>query len=220
MTMCMEMHESRHARIIMYKMPYVVGIDEAGRGPLAGPVAVGAVSVAYPERSRGIMRKFFKGIKDSKKLTQSDRELWFDLALEAKREGLLEFVVSLVSERVIDRRGISYAINLGIKRCLLALRATEDAQVFLDGGIRAPEKFTHQLTVVRGDEKIPVVSLASIVAKVVRDRKMVRLSKKFPEFDFHTHKGYGTLMHRMALEKYGSTEVHRKSFLKNLTKSK
>ena len=74
-------------------MSCVVGIDEAGRGPLAGPEAVGMVSVAYPERSRGILRKFFKGIRDSKKLTPEDRELWFALALEAKKEKLLDFAV-------------------------------------------------------------------------------------------------------------------------------
>lgn len=198
-------------------MSYVIGIDEAGRGPLAGPVAVGAVSVAYPEQSRGMIKRFLKGIKDSKKLSISDRELWFELALEARKEGMLDFVVSLVSEKVIDRRGISYAINLGIKRCLAALNITEDSQVFLDGGIKAPEKFIHQLTVVRGDEKIPIVSLASIVAKVVRDRRMVRLSKKFPEFNFQTHKGYGTKLHCQAILKFGPSEVHRRSFLKNLS---
>lgn len=214
------MNESRHARIIMYKMPYVVGIDEAGRGPLAGPVAVGAVSVAYPEQSRGMIKRFFKGIKDSKKLSASDRELWFSLALEARKEGMLDFVVSLVSERVIDRRGISYAINLGIKRCLANLNTTGDSQIFLDGGIRAPKKFVHQLTVVRGDEKIPIVSLASIVAKVVRDRRMVRLSKKFPEFNFQTHKGYGTKLHRQAILEFGPSTVHRRSFLKNLPASR
>ena len=201
-------------------MQYVVGIDEAGRGPLAGPVAVGAVSVAYPERSRGMWRKFFKGIKDSKKLSVSDRELWFALALEARKDGELDFAVSLVSEKVIDKKGISYAIRLGIKRVLIALDVSRDSQIFLDGGIRAPERFSHQLTVVKGDEKIPIISLASIMAKVTRDRKMVRLSKKFPKFGFHIHKGYGTLMHRQALKKYGSTEVHRQSFLKNLTKSR
>ena len=211
--MGMEMHESRHTRIIMYKMQYVVGIDEAGRGPLAGPVAVGAVKIPLD-----FSKKFFKSIKDSKKLSEEERELWFSLATEAHKKGELDFAVSLVSERVIDRKGISYAIRLGIKRTLIALGVSLDSQVFLEGGIKAPEKFIHQTTVIRGDEKIPVISLASIVAKVTRDRKMVKLSKKFPEFDFHTHKGYGTLMHRKALQKYGSTEVHRKSFLKRLTK--
>ncbi|MDP3763818.1 MAG: ribonuclease HII [bacterium] len=196
-------------------MRYVVGIDEAGRGPLAGPVAVGAVSI--PLNSS---KNFFKGIQDSKKLTPEERELWFALALEARKERTLDFAVSLVSEKVIDRKGISYAIRLGIKRSLVALGVAEDSQVFLDGGIKAPKKFIHQLTVVKGDEKIPVISLASIVAKVIRDRKMVRLSKKFPEFDFHTHKGYGTFMHRRAIRKFGPTEIHRQSFLKKLTKSR
>ncbi len=196
-------------------MSYVIGIDEAGRGPLAGPVAVGAVKI-----SLGFKKSFFKSIQDSKKLTESERELWFDLATEAHKKGELDFAVSLVSEKVIDRKGISYAIRLGIKRTLLALGVSEDSQVFLDGGIKAPERFIHQTTVVRGDEKIPVISLASIVAKVTRDRKMVKLSKKFPEFSFHIHKGYGTYMHRQAIKKYGSTELHRKTFLKHLTKSR
>ena len=196
-------------------MGYVVGIDEAGRGPLAGPVAVGAVSIPL-----NFNKNFFKSIRDSKKLSSDDRDLWFELALEARKSGVLNFAVSLVSEKVIDRKGISYAIRLGIKRCLVALNVPEDSQVFLDGGIKAPIEFRHQLTVVKGDEKIPIVSLASIVAKVIRDRRMVKLSKKFPEFDFHMHKGYGTSLHRRALEKYGSTVIHRQSFLTRLTVAK
>ena len=196
----------------MYVMQYVVGIDEAGRGPLAGPVAVGVVAIPL-----NFSKKFFKGIKDSKQLSLEDRELWFSLATKAKRRGELDFRASLVSEKIIDKHGISYALRLGIKRCLKSLKITEDSQIFLDGSLKAPDKFKHQLTVIKGDEKIPVISLASIVAKVIRDRKMVKLSKKFPEFNFHIHKGYGTLMHREALKKYGFTTLHRQSFLKNLT---
>lgn len=198
-------------------MRYLVGIDEAGRGPLAGPVAVGAVSVAYPERSRGIVKNFFKGIKDSKKLSLAERELWYSLALEAKKKGELDFAVALVSEKVIDKKGIAAAIRLGIRRCLIALKVPEDAQIFLDGGIRAPEQFVHQTTVIKGDEKIPIISLASIAAKVTRDRWMVRLSKKYPEFDFHVHKGYGTAKHRLAISTFGLTSIHRRSFLGRLT---
>jgi ribonuclease HII len=193
-------------------MSYVIGIDEAGRGPLAGPVAIGVVKIPLD-----FDRTFFKTIKDSKKLSEVERELWFELALEAKKLGLLDFAVSLISEKIIDRRGISYAIKLGIKRSLEVLGVPLDSQIFLDGGIRAPEQFVHQLTVIKGDEKIPVISLASIVAKVIRDHRMVKLSKKFPEFNFHTHKGYGTLVHRQALLKYGSTAIHRQSFIKRLT---
>lgn len=191
-------------------MSQILGIDEAGRGPLAGPVSVGVVKIAP-----GFNKSFFKGIKDSKQLSPEERELWFSLATEAKKRGELDFKVSLVSEKVIDRRGISYALRLGIKRCLLALGALPDAQIFLDGALKAPSVFAHQLTVIRGDEKIPVISLASICAKVVRDRKMVKLSKKFPQFDFHIHKGYGTRRHREALQKYGLTALHRRTFIKN-----
>jgi ribonuclease HII len=196
-------------------MSYVVGIDEAGRGPLAGPVAIGAVVVPL-----NFKKNFFKSIKDSKQLSPADRELWFALALEARKEGKLDFAVSLVSEKVIDRRGIAYAIRLGIKRSLISLGVPEDSQVFLDGGIKAPREFIHQLTVIKGDEKIPIISLASIVAKVIRDKKMVKLSKKFPEFNFQKHKGYGTLEHRQAIQKFGPTVIHRRSFLIRLTKSR
>lgn len=193
-------------------MQFIAGIDEAGRGPLAGPVSVGVVAIPS-----NFSKKFFKGIKDSKQLTLEERELWFSLATGARKRGELDFHVALVSEKMIDKRGISFAIRLGIKRCLTKLRVKEDSQIFLDGSLKAPENFKHQLTVIKGDEKIPVISLASIVAKVTRDRKMVKLSKKFPKYHFHTHKGYGTLAHRQALAKYGSTGIHRLTFLKNLT---
>lgn len=193
-------------------MSQIAGIDEAGRGPLAGPVAVGVVSIPS-----NFNKKFFKSIRDSKQLSAEERELWFSLATEARRKGELDFRVSLVSEKIIDKHGISYALKLGIKRCLLQLGIDKDSQIFLDGALKAPEQFRHQLTVIRGDEKIPVISLASICAKVIRDRKMVRLSQKFPEFSFHINKGYGTLMHRKALAKYGLTELHRRSFLKKIS---
>lgn len=193
-------------------MTYIVGIDEAGRGPLAGPVAVGGVRI-----KEGFEKKFFKGIKDSKQLTQEERELWFALAQEGKKRGDLDFKVALVSEKVIDKHGIAYAIRLGIKRVLKSLDTSfTDSQIFLDGGIKAPDEFKHQKTVIKGDEKIPVISLASICAKVVRDKKMMKLSKKYPEYEFDLHKGYGTLIHREAIKKYGPIELHRKSFLKKL----
>lgn len=196
-------------------MTHIVGIDEAGRGPLAGPVSVGLVRIPV-----GFNKTFFKGIRDSKQLTAEERELWYQLALEGKKKGELDFAVSLVSEKVIDKHGISYALRLGIRRCLEKLGVASDSQIFLDGALKAPGEFKHQLTVIRGDEKIPVISLASIVAKVTRDRRMVRLAKKFPEFDFEINKGYGTRVHLSALRKYGRTVIHRQSFLKNLTLSK
>lgn len=193
-------------------MSWIIGIDEAGRGPLAGPVAVGAVKIPA-----GFNKNFFKGIKDSKQLSESDREEWSRLARHAKRLGEIDFAVALVSEKVIDKHGIAYAIRLGVKRCLKKLNVDPaDTQVFLDGALKAPEEFIHQLTIIKGDEKVPSISLASILAKVTRDRRMVSIAKKFPEYDFDIHKGYGTLVHRKAILRYGLTELHRKSFLKNI----
>lgn len=194
----------------------IVGIDEAGRGPLAGPVAVGAVRVIH----LGKFQKLVRGIKDSKKLSAEARELWYQKALQAKLFGELDFCVALVSERVIDKRGISYAIQLGIKRCLSKLSAYPRDQIFLDGSLKAPVEFVRQQTIVKGDEKIPVISLASICAKVTRDRKMVSLGKKFPKYGFEVHKGYGTKTHYAVLRKYGLTEAHRRSFLQSLTKGR
>jgi len=191
-------------------MKHIVGIDEAGRGPLAGLVAVGAVRV-----KEGFNKRFFRGIKDSKKLSEKKREQWFKKISEVRPRGDLDFVVSLVSEKIIDKHGIAYAVRLGIKRCLEKLKIKTGDQIFLDGGIKAPDKFIHQKTIIKGDEKVSVISLASICAKVTRDRYMVRLSKKYPEYGFEIHKGYGTLMHRKNIKKYGITDVHRKSFLKH-----
>src|SRR3989344_4922443 len=208
----MEVCKLRHGGIIYLSMSYVVGIDEAGRGPLAGPVAVGVVKVPP-----NFNKRFFYSIKDSKQLSPEERELWYALALESKKEGVLDFAVSLVSEKIIDRKGIVHAVKVGIKRCFKKLAIEEDSQIFLDGSLKAPEEFRHQRTIIKGDEKVPIISLASIVAKVTRDRMMVKISKKFPAFNFHVHKGYGTLMHREALKKHGSTVIHRQSFLHNLT---
>lgn len=202
-------------------MSYIVGIDEAGRGPLAGPVAVGVAKIINPDspEQRASFRKFFKGIKDSKQLTPEERELWYSLALEAKKRGEIDFHVALVSEKVIDKHGIAYALRLGIKRGLKVLKVSQSDQIFLDGALKAPKEFPHQLTVIKGDEKIPLISLASIMAKVKRDRLMVKAGEKFPQFKFEVHKGYGTKVHLQALKKYGLTTLHRRSFLKNLTSS-
>ncbi len=194
-------------------MQHVVGIDEAGRGPLAGPVAVGIASIPS-----NFKKSFWKGIRDSKKLTEKNRELWYLKALEARKLGLLNFSVSLVSEKIIDKKGINYAIKLGIEKSLVKLKVPKDSHIFLDGGLRAPKRFKYQQTIIKGDEKKSIISLASIMAKVTRDRKMVKLSKKFPKYNFHTHKGYGTRKHIEAIKKFGLTNIHRKSFLKHLTK--
>jgi ribonuclease HII len=190
----------------------VVGIDEAGRGPLAGPVAVGAVKIG-----RGFNKKFFKGIKDSKQLNEVERNMWFELAKQAHKEGELDFAVSLISHTIIDKYGMTKAVRMGINRNLLKLSVPhKESHIFLDGLLKAPPEFEHQLTVIKGDEKIPIISLASIVAKVTRDKHMKKLAKKYPEYGFERHKGYGTEEHRKAILRYGIIPIHRISFLKNM----
>src|ERR1035437_6770992 len=186
----------------------IVGIDEAGRGPLAGPVSVGAVYI-FPKTKIS-----FRGLKDSKQLTAIAREEWFKKINVWQKEGKLKYSVSLVSHAIIDRKGIVPAIKLGIEKCLKKISTSpRKVNVFLDGGLKAPVHFKNQETIIRGDEKIAVIALASIVAKVTRDRYMVKMAKKYPKYSFDVHKGYGTLKPRRAIKKFGRSPIHRRTFM-------
>ena len=204
---------SRFPKIISNISPdYVIGIDEAGRGPLAGPVAVAAVKIG-----RDFNKNFFRGVKDSKQTTEEERKFWFDLAKDAHKNGDLDFSVTLISHLVIDKYGMTKAVALGIKRNLQKLSAPADkSHIFLDGLLKAPEEYVHQLTIIKGDEKVPIISLASILAKVTRDKHMLTFAKKYPQYGFERHKGYGTKEHREAIKKFGITPIHRVTFLKNI----
>lgn len=192
---------------------YVIGIDEAGRGPLAGPVSLGTVLI--PSKSRLAL----KGLKDSKQLSEKQREKWFASILAWQKEGKLKYAVSLIPNSVIDAKGISFAIRSGIAKNLKKLEVDpKSAEVLLDGSLKAPLEYVHQKTIIKGDEKIPVISLASIVAKVTRDRLMKKFGKKYPTYGFEVHKGYGTLLHRKAIKKFGASPIHRKTFLRNFDK--
>ncbi len=191
---------------------YIVGIDEAGRGPLAGPVAVGAFSVCADFLHD--FKKFSAGVKDSKQLTEKKREEWFAKIRKEKKEKKFSFAVSFASAGMIDKRGLSFAVRHALAASLKKSNCPPaQTLVLLDGGLRAPEEYAYQKTIIKGDEKEPVIALASIAAKVLRDRKMVALSKKYPEYGFEKHRGYGTAAHYEAISKYGVLEVHRKSFL-------
>ncbi len=226
-------------------MKYIVGIDEAGRGPLAGPVAVGAVCTPikqYDNMSRSTshilssfgryestnfhplltsqnrtIRTLFKGARDSKKMSEKKREEIFEKIKKAQGQNLLQYTVVNQSAKVIDTKGISWAIKNCIKKCLEKLKVDpKHTLVLLDGGIKAPVEFIHQKTIIRGDDKELVISLASICAKVTRDTHMRKVAKKYPQYGLEIHKGYGTLRHRKAIKKHGSSSIHRKTFLKNI----
>jgi len=192
---------------------YLVGVDEAGRGPLAGPVSVGVVVI--PMTLKPALNRY--GVKDSKGLSVGDRERWYQWILKERRAGKLNFVTALVSARTIDERGIVAAVERGINRCLARLDLSPDAcRILLDGSLRAPAKFKKQKTIIRGDETEPIIALASVAAKVRRDRLMIRLARKWPGYGFEVHKGYGTKAHYAALRRQGPSLIHRRTFLKGL----
>lgn len=195
---------------------YLIGIDEAGRGPIAGPVAVGVVMVA--EDQLRAVTKAFKDIrgKDSKKLSEIQRNHWFEQIQRIQEEGILQYTGVLTGARIIDEKGIVPAIRLGIARGLRRLGVDpEHSVVKLDGGLKSPKKFIHQETIIKGDEKELAIGLASIVAKVTRDRKMIRLDREYPKYGFAKHKGYGTKEHHAAIDRHGICNQHRKSFLRS-----
>lgn len=187
----------------------MLGVDEAGRGPLAGPVAVGIVAV--PEGYD--VAQEFPGVADSKKLSEKKREALFQLLEARAAAGEVRFVVELEGAETIDQEGIALAVRRAVGRGVQAL-APDAAlvKVQLDGALSAPPAYAQE-TIVHGDALIPLISLASIAAKVTRDRLMTGLSLKYPSYGFAHHKGYGTVAHYEALRKYGLCAIHRRSFI-------
>ncbi len=184
-----------------------MGIDEAGRGPLAGPVAVGVVMV--PAR---FDLTLLDGVRDSKQMTELGREIWFEKLRILETHGL-RYSVQFSSAKFIDTYGIVPAVRAAMARGLRALEAPPmRSTVLLDGALRAPKHFVDQTTIIKGDETEPLISLASIAAKVKRDRLMHKLALKYPDYGFEVHKGYGTKAHKKALEIYGLCDMHRRSF--------
>lgn len=198
------------------RFPVIIGIDEAGRGPLAGPVAVGAALVPAAFDWRDV-----PGVGDSKQTTRKVREAVFARAHELRRAGALDFQVALVGPGIIDDAGIVGAVSRAMARSLSALRrrhgfAPAEVRVLLDGSLRAPSQFANQTTIIRGDASEKCIGLASILAKVARDRHMERLSAKFPEYGFDRHMGYGTKAHCDVIKLHGLSEMHRRTFCRNL----
>ena len=196
---------------------WIIGIDEVGRGPLAGPITLAVVAARVKNLESGIRNlASLTGIKDSKKLSAIQREIW-----NKKIRGKFVYTISSVRPRTIDKKGISYAAKLAIARCIQKLNSIfqildSKYLIVLDGGLFAPPEYKNQQTIIKGDEKVPIIAAASIIAKVHRDRYMTRLAKKYPAYGFEKHKGYGTKMHCEMIKKYGLSEAHRASFCKNL----
>lgn len=177
---------------------FIVGVDEAGRGPLAGPVVAGAV-ILNP-------KKPIKGLADSKKLSLKKREALFELIFARS----LSVGVGIASEQEIDEINILQASLLAMRRAVDNLTIQPDSAK-VDGN-QDPGLFCPTETIIKGDSKIKAISAASIVAKVTRDRMMVDLDKRFPQYGFARHAGYPTKQHFAALDEFGPCEAHRMTF--------
>ena len=196
-------------------MNYIVGIDEVGRGPLAGPVSVGIVVVA-----KDFDYSVFGTFGDSKKMTETARERVHTLATEVRDHGGMQFGVFSVNADQIDKQGIVSCIALATEEGLADLAVDPATSfVYLDGSLKAPRQY-RQESLVRGDSLVPAISLASVVAKVERDRYMTSVAhSEYPAYGFDSHKGYGTKAHYAALYTHGLSPLHRRSFLKSVLDS-
>jgi ribonuclease HII len=189
----------------------VAGIDEAGRGPLAGPVVAAAVFLNknFIIKNKNL-KKLLKEVNDSKKLTPKKREELYKILI---RNPYIEWGIGKVSEKVIDKINIKNAAELAMGKAVRKLNEQPDFLI-IDGKYLKNRKLksaAHKL-IVKADEKVFSCAAASIIAKVTRDRLMISLHKKYPRYGFKQHKGYPTKLHIRALKKYGPCKIHRKSF--------
>lgn len=183
-------------------LKYIAGIDEAGRGPLAGPVVVG-IAIMKPD-------SFIEGINDSKKISEAKREkLYEQITYEA-----IDWSVGIVSQKEIDEINILNATKKALKLAIENLKTKPD-RILVDALENIDTKGIPYTSIIKGDAKIYSISAASIIAKVTRDRIMREYDEVYPEYGFAKHKGYGTSMHIEAIKQNGPCPLHRKSFIKN-----
>mgnify|MGYP000902138222 CR=1 FL=1 len=197
------MNLNEENRIKKQGFKYVIGLDEAGRGPLAGPVVAAAV---YYKGKDVIL-----GVNDSKQISPKKRE---ELSFKLTNHPCVMWGLGVVSSRDIDKINILEASKLAMQKALLDLETKYKIKadyLILDGKMKLDIPI-NQVSIIKADEKIFSCSAASIIAKVTRDMIMVKMSKKYPEYLFEKHKGYGTRLHLEMIKKYGPCAIHRKSF--------
>ena len=179
----------------------ICGIDEAGRGPLAGPVHAAAVVLPI-----GLE---IEGLNDSKKLTEKKREQLFDIICEKA----IDYSIGVATEQEIDEINILNATFLAMHRAVEGLKIKPD-YALIDGNQYPRIPFVMEETVVKGDAKSMSIAAASILAKVSRDRFMLQKAEEYPQYQFEKHKGYGTKVHYESIKEYGPSPIHRLTFLK------
>lgn len=190
---------------------YIAGVDEVGRGPLAGPVVAAAVIIKNMPRNT---LYFFQAdgkeliIRDSKKLSPKRREEIFKLLAKSPS---IDYGIGIISEKIIDKINILEASLLAMKQAVRDLK-TYPEFLLIDGQYTLEDITLSQKAIIHGDNKVYSIAIASIIAKVTRDRLMEQMHNKYPVYRFDIHKGYGTKLHLEAIRKYGPCEIHRRSF--------
>ena len=182
---------------------FIGGVDEAGRGPLAGPVVAACVVIGSDFAIEGELEK----VMDSKKLSAKKREELYKLI----REKALAVEIGVVSPKIIDKINILQASLLAMKKAAEGCKVIPD-YLFIDGKFKIPKMSTPQSAVIGGDGKVFCIAAASIIAKVARDWLITAEGEKYPEYDFARHKGYGTALHLAKLKEFGPCPIHRKTF--------
>ncbi|BDF58475.1 ribonuclease HII [Christensenellaceae bacterium] len=194
----MTQYEQQHWQRGQY---FIAGIDEAGRGPLAGPVVAACVIMPSDD--------LILGIDDSKKISEKRREILYDIIVEKA----VDYSVSVIDNKVIDEINILNAARMAFENALNGLKARPE-HVYTDAmAIKTDISYT---PLIKGDAKVYTIAAASILAKVTRDRMMREYAEKYPQYAFEKHKGYGTKVHYDAIRKYGILDIHRKTFLKKI----
>lgn len=182
----------------------IAGMDEAGRGPLAGPVCCACVIMPLDTD------KIINGVNDSKKLTEKKREALFDQIIERA----IDYKICFVDEKTIDKINILEATKQGMEDCVWGLKIKPDI-ILIDAVKGLKTCGIRNEPIIKGDALSYNIACASILAKVSRDRLMLEFDKKYPQYNFAKHKGYGTKEHIENLKKYGKCEIHRDTFIKN-----
>ncbi len=188
----------------MMSSPFLIGIDEVGRGSLAGPLVVGVVSLNWP----------LNGLKDSKKLSKKKREKLYSEILVGSEHASTGWVYP----HEIDKIGLSKATTLAIYRAIRVIDDLKKYEIIIDGNFNYLTGFKNVKTIIKADDLYPCVSAASILAKVERDRYMYKISSKYPGYDLDANVGYGSSNHMKAIKKLGLSIIHRKSYKLNLDK--
>lgn len=204
------MNLNREKRLWKRGYKYVAGLDEAGRGSLAGPVVAAAVMIRVKSKRQSARPQFkakglLKEVKDSKKLSPKKREVLYKLLV---KEPNIEWGIGKVSEKMIDKINILEATKLAMKKAVNNLKID---YLILDGNFKIDLDIP-QKSIRKGDSKVFSIAAASIIAKVTRDRIMKRYHKKYPQYGFNKHKGYATKLHRTMIKKHGPCKIHRMTF--------